>query len=82
MTREPAPHARYEHLYVVLRVDDFSSADLVEERVAAVSAHLSIAGAQAEAERLNVLAADKRCHYAVLTTRLKDDWTTEADQDG
>lgn len=75
-------HARYSHLYVILRVDDFSSADRVEDRVAAVSAFYLIAEAEVEAARLSRLAGDKRCHYAILQTRLKGSPPTEADRNG
>lgn len=65
------PNARFEHLYVVLRVDDFSQADRVEERISLVSAFRSRDEAEGEVARLNALSRAKDCHYSVILTRLK-----------
>ena len=65
-------NSRYRHLHAVVRVDDFSSADAIEDRISIVSAFFSSSEADAEAERLNVVAQSKNCHYVVMITRLKE----------
>ena len=67
-----SPHSEYPHVYVVLRVDDFSRADAPEDRVAAVSTFVSWDAAEREAKRLNAFHEDRNLRYVVLTSRLKE----------
>ena len=66
-----SPHSRFEHLFVVVRIDDFSVAARIEDRLSHVSAYHSQADAEEEAGRLNRLNEAKHCHYFVALTRLK-----------
>jgi len=70
MKRE-TPHSKYQHLYVVLRIDDLGPEAQIDERLSAVSAFVASDDAADEAERLNGLRPGGRSRYVVLTTRLK-----------
>lgn len=72
------PHARFEHVYVVLRVDPLPSVKVMEDGVSAVSVYTSKDAAAAEASRLNELKSDSPSYYVVLTSRLKGDVTSDA----
>lgn len=65
------PNARYPHLWVVARVDDYLADAATEVKMSLVSAYADASAADAEAERLNALNGDKDCRYVVLMTRLK-----------
>lgn len=69
------PHSRYEHVYVVLRIDPHPSVEAIEDGLSAVSVFATKDDANAEAHRLNELHADKPSYYVVLTSRLKGDAT-------
>ena len=64
------PHSRYRHIYLVMRIDSYLP---VEYACTCVSAWLTEALAEAEAERLN--SSPKRTPlstYHVTITRLKE----------
>lgn len=65
------PHSKYQHLYVVLRIDDFGEEGTPGENLSAVSAFKRRSDAVAEADRLNVLGGGQHSNYIVLATRLK-----------
>lgn len=69
----PTPHSRSKHLFVVLRVDDASVSEKLEDRIYLVSAYYHQPDALAEAERLNRLNGGKNDRYIVELTRLKSD---------
>jgi len=71
------PHSKHEHLFVVLRIDDFESAGLAEDNLSAVSVFRTRHDAEREAERLGALRPGSRSRYVVLTSRLKE--STESD---
>jgi hypothetical protein len=71
MDLEWASPARGRHVYVVLRYDSYI-ADPVEA-IIGTKAYLALAAAQAEADRLNALNADKGARYFVRVARLRDD---------
>jgi len=58
-------------LFVVLRIDEFSSAELIEDKVAAVSIFRDEEQARAEAERLRGLRSADQSRYVVIPSRLK-----------
>lgn len=64
-------NARYRHVHAVVRIDDFSEAAAVEDRISIVSCFLSSDEADTEAERLTALNSSHDCRYVVIVTRLK-----------
>lgn len=67
----PAPNAKYQHLFVVVRLDDPMPMEQPEGGICVVSAFVTEAEANAEADRLNRLNGQKPCRYLVWPTRLK-----------
>lgn len=67
----PTPNARYEHLFVVVRVDDRLPVEHVEDRVSLVATYVTEAEARVEVDRLNKMSGEKSCRYVVMLTRLK-----------
>lgn len=65
------PHSRFEHVYVVLRIDQTSVEGPVEDCIAAVSVFRDQAKANAEIDRLNDVAHVKSARYIAIVSRLK-----------
>ena len=64
------PHSRYRHIYLVMRIDSYLS---VEHACTCVSAWLTEALSEAEAERLNSIPRRTPLStYRVTITRLKE----------
>ena len=70
ISRYPQPNRRYAHLYPVVRIDTPVNNERPENSVTAVKTYESEEQADVEAKRLNVLKADKSCHYFTCVTRL------------
>jgi len=70
------PHSRYQHVFVVLRIDEMPNTGLTSDAISAVSVFESAEAANAERDRLAALQRDVACEYFVLTSRLKDRPTT------
>jgi hypothetical protein len=66
----PQPHAKYKHLYIVVRVDPPYTGGLLENFFSLTKAYANEAAARSEAERLNALNAAKRCYYRCMVVRL------------
>lgn len=72
------PHARYPHVYVVVRIDgssdDRSDLDADVERLTATSVFTTEEAASADVERLNASAERRgiRSRYVMLMSRFKD----------
>ena len=71
------PHAKYPHLFVVIRIDTYEGVDaeLDPDRVAVTSVFESEKAAATDAARLNALADERGAHsrYFVRIGRLKDE---------
>ena len=76
---EPSAHSKYEHVFIVLRIDDSQVSSKVEDTISAVSVFRDSDAADAEARRLNDLSGEKGSRYLVLISRLKDEPKTSSD---
>lgn len=72
---EPQPHAKYPHVFGVLRIDTYDDIDpeLNEERLTLTAVFSTEQAAERDAARLNELAQKRGAHskYITLITRLK-----------
>jgi len=64
------PHAKYEHVYPIVRIDLPLTDRNPTDRVTVVKVLTSQKGAEIEASRLNQINADKSCTYFYCTSRL------------
>ena len=64
------PHARFPHVYAIVRIDLPLDQDNPENSLSVVKALLSETLATDEASRLSKINADKNCNYVVFTSRL------------
>ena len=71
MTADWATPSKGRHVFVVLRHDDHVSDPV--QAVMGTMAFTTLDRAEAEAERLNGLNADKGARYFVVVVRLQDD---------
>jgi hypothetical protein len=71
------PHAKYPHVFVVIRIDSVEGidADLDPDRLVVTSVFESEEAASADAERLNLLAEERGTgsRYITRVGRLKSD---------
>ncbi len=66
------PNAKYDHVFAIIRVDRFQTADSpVEETITVKKIVRDQAAAEREVERLNKLNADVGCVYFWQMTRLE-----------
>jgi hypothetical protein len=66
------PNLKHPHVFIVVRVDDYSLADAaIEDRFSAVSVFLDREEADAEAKRLQTLRPQLDSRYTVVVSRLK-----------
>ncbi len=72
MTTPPNPRRGITHIFVVVRIDDYCTAERIEEHLSLVSAFYTEAKAEADAARLNELNKGKSSRYAVFVSRLKE----------
>ena len=71
--REWTPNAKYSHVFVVIRLDDFHDADAaLESRFHVNKVLLTEEAAEREAARLNAVNSDKDCRYVVHVARLDE----------
>lgn len=69
-----SPHAKFRHVFVILRLDHFHRADLpLKDKVNAVKVMWTQEAAEAEVERLNRLNSEKQCEYFWTVSRLVGD---------
>ncbi len=76
MPAQDQPHARYPHLFGVIRVDvpeDGIGLPWREDWIAGTKAFREKAHALEEASRLQALNKDKGCRYCVVYLRLVED---------
>jgi hypothetical protein len=64
------PHAKYQHVYPIVRIDLPIDDRNLTNRVTVVKVLTSQQGAEIEASRLNQINADKSCTYFYCTSRL------------
>jgi hypothetical protein len=69
--KEYQPNERYQHLFIVVRIDDLQGGD-VEDRFSPVAIYQSQSKAEVEAERLTDVNSAKNSRYIVRVSRLKD----------
>jgi hypothetical protein len=62
---------KFDHAFVVIRIDEFMAKYSVEDQIAAVKAYWNPEDAQQEVERLNKLNGDKGCHYFWQVVRIE-----------
>ncbi len=73
MAGEHKPNAKYPHVFAVVRLDDYQSANAtLQDRVSVTKVCLSEEAAEQEVSRLNALNSDKDCRYIVQITRLDE----------
>lgn len=73
MPGEHKPNAKYPHVFAVIRLDDFQSANApLENRFSVTKVFLTAEAAEQEALRLSALSSDKDCRYVVHITRLAE----------
>jgi hypothetical protein len=68
------PHAKYRHVYAIVRVDQDTGSDLpLEERISVTKILWTEEDAMNEVKRLTDLNAGKGCRYLWLLTHLHDE---------
>ena len=67
-----AAHSRFPHVYGIVRIDLPFDETNPKNRISLVKVSRSEAVAEAEAERLNQVNADKNCTYVCCISRLID----------
>lgn len=76
LTHFPNPHSRYQHIFVVVRLEKPDSrgreGPLNEEDITLTKAFLTERAAQEEADRMNVLNG-KYSNYSINVARLVED---------
>lgn len=73
MTKDWQPHAKYPHVFTVIRLDDLDSPDApLEDRFYVKKVMLTEQAAEQEAARLNALNSDKNCRYFVHIAQLDE----------
>jgi hypothetical protein len=68
---EFAENLKYDHAFVVVRVDEFLEDSPIEVKVSLVKALWSQEDAEVEVKRLNELNADKGCYYYWQVVRIE-----------
>ena len=67
-----APNAKYDHVYAIIRLDEFLSGTAPDRNLVTVKKVVrSREEAEREVHRLNQLNADKGCQYFYQITRLE-----------
>ena len=70
---EHKPNAKHRHVFAVIRLDDFHSAEApLEDRFSVTEVFFTDEAAEQEASRLNALNSGKDCRYVVRITRLDE----------
>jgi hypothetical protein len=65
------PHAKFLHVFVILRVDEYDGLEVpLEERIVVTKVMSTEEAAQIEVERLNRLNSGKSCRYLLKVARL------------
>jgi len=62
------PHKRYEHVYAIVRFDNYLSD--IENATSVVKCYINEEEAEKETRRLNKINSDKDCRYLVYISRL------------
>jgi hypothetical protein len=64
------PHSKFQHLYVIVRIDLPVNQQNPENSISVVKALSSKMIAEQEVSRLNKLNSEKGCRYVVQVTRM------------
>ena len=71
MSRGLKPNPRYDHAWAVVRLDMFSTGQLVPDRITVVRVFWTAERATEEATRLNTVNEAKDCLYFATVTRVE-----------
>jgi len=69
---EDKPHLKYDHVFAIIRVDDFHDLEVSPEtKITITKIVLTRETAEAEVARLNKLNSNKGCIYFYTITRIE-----------
>jgi len=72
------PHSKYEHVFAIVRYEEFVVDTLIEDKISVVKVLRNAAAADAEVERLKSLVTSGRLTYFSRITRIYPVETTES----